>query len=557
MVIERSRSASEDDTDDTGESPKKKRRAEALGGFAVLPRKALEESTGPESSADLWQKLKLTKRRAGVSEPSKPLTELFIDSEAAGTEKESDGKVNETEAPIESLSSDERHVVEREIVAIRRRAVVEQSPSGIDGTEEADPFSPVKAIEIFHDKVLYESQPADQAFTETMQGVQNNNDRESRTFSAAERAWPTNPGVAGEVFHIPHNEDVSTPTAASTQSRSRTPFAPYAKPAWPGSTGYYSLDKLSRKGDTPSKEYIPIRDELILENIPGAIVGYLLGRRRGRVNTEKKLGPIQKKLEKQVDEIQEDIAVKELKIQKMAREAREHEQGQNRQRPGKQEKLKTGNLSNAELARPVAPEANQLHGKKPPSERIGHVLVAANMAPEKPNQTSRPEGQKAIPKPEVSKNRIATMSRSELLELSETIRVDNTNLRHIYDTHLVGENGLRQLVYAHMHGGNLKEVLQREVLEHEAGFERDPYLRQHQGAPGKEGLADEQTDPLVGEKLSSPDSASRSASPRSSKSSHQKGSDQPGSQHKLLDTTFVGIIVILLALIALLVLTRG
>lgn len=595
MAIERSRPVNEDDSSDKDRTSKKKRRAEALGGFAVVPEKIRDRPEKPADPIDIWEKLKITKRRAGVSEPAKPLTELLGGIGATQAAETKEAGADAAEAPMETLSPTEKKVVEREIVAIRRTAAAEQPPAEPEDSEEmANPLSPGRAVEIFHDKILHESLTADQAFAETAHSLQSDVTEESAPVANTEILWPITPGVAGEVFHIPHGED--TPPAASASShhaerpardtashhQRHTPFVPYAKAAGPRGTGYYSLDKLSRKGGGPGKEYIPLRDELRLETIPGAVVGYLLGRRRGRVNAEKKLLPVKKKLEKQVEEVQEDIAAKELQIQKMAREAREHEKrehGPNLQAQRRREEqlrkqpeeTRPAAQSSVEASRSVAPEANQLHGKKPPSEKIGHVLVAANIAPESPRQAAQleqhKESKKAIPKTlGAHEKRAATMSRNELLRLSEEITVDNTTLRHIYDTHLVSESGLRRIVHEHMRGGDIKKMLQREILEHEAIFERDPYLRQHPDSleeerPDAEQRGGSATDDIGvsrGDTQADQDNrAKASASAESSGITDRERAGGQSGQHKLLDTAFIGIIVTLLILIALLVMNRG
>jgi hypothetical protein len=93
-------------------------------------------------------------------------------------------------------------------------------------------------------------------------------------------------------------------------------------------------------------------------------------------------------------------------------------------------------------------------------ERIGHMLVTSEPGPER-----------------ISTKRIETMSRSQLLELSEEIKLDGSSLRQIYETHLIGERGLRHLVAEFMRGGDLKQALREEILERERDFERDPALR--------------------------------------------------------------------------------
>lgn len=135
------------------------------------------------------------------------------------------------------------------------------------------------------------------------------------------------------------------------------------------------------------------------------------------------------------------------------------------------EKIETDNiekLSDNKPERQAAPEASELHGSDNAHEHIGQVLLTAEASPDK----------KAEKTPEKSKEvQIATLNRSELLALSEKIMVDGTSLRQIYETHLIGEQGLRRLVAEYLHGGDVKKILRREIVEHEIDFERDPVLR--------------------------------------------------------------------------------
>lgn len=206
--------------------------------------------------------------------------------------------------------------------------------------------------------------------------------------------------------------------------------------------------------------------------------------------------------------------------------------------------------------RSVALEASQLHGKDLPPERIGHVLMSGE--PEARSKNS-------ISKDEIDRQRVSTMSRSELLDISEEIIVDNTTLRHVYETHLISENGLRRLVYEYMRRGNLQEALHHEILEHETDFERDPELRHK--SPFEPAGSDAQAgndgnEPSLEFLLSKAgliklDPNKELTAPKVLPEHLAKHPPHQVRQRRLLDMAFMSIILILLILVILLAMSRG
>lgn len=204
--------------------------------------------------------------------------------------------------------------------------------------------------------------------------------------------------------------------------------------------------------------------------IVGGIVGYLVGRRRGRIKTEKKLVPVQKKLEKQVKVLQHELLATEMLVRQKVRERVE-------------------SPSPERLVVPATKPERQKTTALIPAERIGHVVVAANLSRE------------ALPVSKINRaetisarKQAESMTRQQLLSVSEKITVEGTTLRKIYETQLVSEKGLRRLVAEHLRGGNVTRALKRELVEREIDFERDPILRDkdHGGgsdAAGKAALA--------------------------------------------------------------------
>lgn len=130
----------------------------------------------------------------------------------------------------------------------------------------------------------------------------------------------------------------------------------------------------------------------------------------------------------------------------------------------------------AKRKRKSGPESRTSVSNSSP-EHIGHTLLAAESESKRERNPFKVPLESLVEKGGEAKPHAATMSRTELLALSETIFIDGGSLRQIYETHLIGERGLRRLVSEHLKGGDLHNTLRMEVMEREMDFERDPKLR--------------------------------------------------------------------------------
>lgn len=312
----------------------------------------------------------------------------------------------------------------------------------------------------------------------------------------------------------------------------------------------------------------------------GAIIGYLYGRRRGRIKAEKKFKPVKRKFEKQVESLQFDLNEKDKKIRKLAAE-KARQQG-----PALVEVLTTKTVASRmseksaehtvqteiidKNERVKAPEARQLHGKQAPEMHIGHVLMGVAEAPAmlrserpRPAESPRQAAEKTAEAPvrQVTERRVETMSRSELMSLSEKIMIEESSLRQIYETKLIGEKGLRRIVAEYLRGGDVKKVLRQEIIEREIDFERDPILRDMAptsigggGAGGGRAVLEQM---LAKAKVPGTDAAEEAAyfKARAQFESEQRQHQQ--KQRHLIDTAMVSTILILVALVTYLILMRG
>jgi hypothetical protein len=188
----------------------------------------------------------------------------------------------------------------------------------------------------------------------------------------------------------------------------------------------------------------------------GGIVGYLIGRRRGRIKTEKRLLPVQRKLEKDVKTIALQLQEREATIRRLS-----------------YEQPRSAHLAPSERRTEAMPTTgklpeSRLNLEKPARiERLGKAIVQAELPRE-----AAPSRLRDIPA-----ERVRTMDRRELLEMSEKVIVEGASLRQIYESHLIGERGLRRLLGEYLQGKDIRKDLRREMVEREIDFERDPILR--------------------------------------------------------------------------------
>ena len=231
----------------------------------------------------------------------------------------------------------------------------------------------------------------------------------------------------------------------------------------------------------------------------GGFIGYLIGRRRGRILTEKKLLTIQRKLEKQVKALQENITRKEQQLVEIKSKEKANQ-------PTKE--TRAAGAVPAERTQPGRTETRLGMEKPVRAERLGHMIVAAE-APRKTSERPAPEKTGSIRK-SFRAEQVPDMSRNDLLELSEKIIIEGATLRSIYESRLIGERQLRHLVTEYLQGKDIRKDLRHEMVEREIDFERDPMLRDRvrtrmkdsQGGSGglgemltKAGITTEERDP--------------------------------------------------------------
>lgn len=309
----------------------------------------------------------------------------------------------------------------------------------------------------------------------------------------------------------------------------RSPFGGYGSPGGPG--GYpgpvprVPAASFNMAPVTPLRTvesaFAAERRALAQGVLLGGIIGYLIGKRRGRIKTEKKLMPIQKKLEKQVTTLQETVALKEQNVRKLAGEkaqalsmlerknlaerlapvrpaerpqaaelgrAAEVAQAAERARAPEpsRERPQTGIQNRREMFSPERAE-----GTAPrPAESMSRVIVdapavvlggVAALRPELSRRGASERRPNAAPVVDFSK-KVEAYNTEELKQAAEKIRIDNTTLKELYDDGRLDEKAVRRVMEEFVDGGSVRAAVSRELLQKELKFERDPKMRDSAGA---------------------------------------------------------------------------
>ena len=172
----------------------------------------------------------------------------------------------------------------------------------------------------------------------------------------------------------------------------------------------------------------------------GGVVGYLLGRRRGRIKTEKKLLPIQHKLEKEVADLRDKIFWREARVQSLIRE-------QMAKKPEVAEKI-TEQLRKAREQKNTSKEKETELQRR---ERLGRVAVT----------TERPEIRTDLSQEKTKPVELMTLP--ELLLIAERIPIEQSNLKRLFEAQRLDDEGLRRIIRAYLRGERIERLLHENL----------------------------------------------------------------------------------------------
>jgi hypothetical protein len=570
---------------------KKKKKAGSLGTVALKPEGAARDS---ENTGE--KKPGLDKSEA---DPNSPKSAKKAESASADAE-------TKEMAEVDSLTAEEKQFIEKELIQAAKH---EQLEATAETTEDA---AAEAAVEDFRERII-EGEDSEDAYVAALESIEvtteNDNDNANEDtpgpLEAPEVPEPSEPtihefadddeislssaedsdAVDTSIPGTPSSGPVTAAGGSGVGGGSRRPPAPPRGPSGPfGGPHGSGFNRFGGPGvplaaaNAPRLNVAPNAAPQAPEQsydygnpaaaaLVGGIMGYLIGRRRGRIKTEKKLLPVQKKLQQEVVDLQWDIRTKEASLRQAARDKNYLKQQLSLERTSSVTKSQE---KNKEQTLPINLTAETSGGKPrqaaAPQERIGHVLVTAE-ASVLPFMKAKERGleKNEVPKkakteaPVVTKH-IEHLNRAELMAISDKIYVEGSSLRQIYENRLVGEKGLRRLVAEHLRGGNIKKALRREIMEREIDFERDPVMRDHPTVAMAAGGRKEHN-PALQRLLQKADAAlpahdEEVAYYKARAEYEAKEKQQEQRQQKLLDSALAATIILLMAIILMLIVDK-
>lgn len=170
--------------------------------------------------------------------------------------------------------------------------------------------------------------------------------------------------------------------------------------------------------------------------LAGGLVGYLVGRRRGRIKTEHRLLPIQQKLETQVRDMHDSLLKREETIRRLG--ARHRQELSDINRAQTQELVKRERAKRADTLKIYE---KGIH-KQP--ERIGKFALISNTNPE---LTKRSE----------------TISDSQVLEVAKQIKFEGTNLEELYKRGRLELKDVKDIVHEYLKGTSFERLIRHSL----------------------------------------------------------------------------------------------
>lgn len=450
----------EDSSDDSKENVKDKKvsKAAGLGSRTFEFAKKTDAAEKIAETSSIWERL-IPKEKPDASELAKAQPEATKSKNDSGVESSAE----EAEDPsIENLSETEKAEVAKEYAQEKRAELEAGRNDTEDPVEAAAREADIEYLEQV-EKVGVVPLEAGEAAPGVAESAEAPSDDGVETAAEDIATEVDSPAELAhdEAIELNKSEVDSTPDGTTDRSDAEPPSQPLASTGTPNQPpssptlppsptfggGSYSASFNAMPLSTGGPNTLSYAQEQGGRSnegayfLAGGILGYLLGRRRGRIKTEKRLKAVSKKLEKQINDTREQIKRQELVIREDARRR----------------------FNESHTARGAETTAARAIGNTPHAETITDL--------------TRPELKQPTPEQTAGAEQVQHMQQHEVLALAEKISIDGTSLRKIYEAKQITEPGLRRITREYLRGGNIKAALQQEVAVKEMQFERDPQMR--------------------------------------------------------------------------------
>lgn len=192
----------------------------------------------------------------------------------------------------------------------------------------------------------------------------------------------------------------------------------------------------------------------------GGVVGYIIGRRGGRKRTERRLQPEINKLNTEVVATKKHLASREVELR---------------------------NLASSKAKEALENKTNTRETITPPAKLtpVGEILRQTVMAPERAQimkavfennkESAGTQSDKKFEKPptqETAIKRAEQLSTPDLLKAADSLFLDGTSVRRLYDTNRINRRGLIHIVQEGIKGKSTKEAFESVELGRERQRER-------------------------------------------------------------------------------------
>jgi hypothetical protein len=217
----------------------------------------------------------------------------------------------------------------------------------------------------------------------------------------------------------------------------------------------------------------------------GGIVGYLIGKRRGRIKSEAKLLPIQKKLEKNAEDLHGQLISKEEKLRKMVIA--------NKQKLGRVDRSHVKQRLEAEKQKRAAKLSiiEAVPGNNSPrvdvlvdaekTQKIESLIThkTESIAPNTEPAAIGDKAEQSIRSPELS-----PISDKQVIEIAKKVEIGNSKLEDLYRNGRIDIKQMREVVDAYIAGKSIENLIVRHLRPER--LEQDPTEASKEQLPEKQ-----------------------------------------------------------------------